>query len=242
MTTRVYAGNGTLLGEYARERRIFVPIAFVPKLVINAFTSAEDKNFFSHPGIDPSGILRAAVKDVVQRPRAQAARGRLDHHPAGGEEFPPQQRSEVLAARSARRSWRSASTRPIRRRKFSSSISTRFSSARIPMESRRPRSTISASRSISSTFPKPRSWPHCRKRPAITIRATNKQAALDRRNWVIGQMADNGYITADQAQRGDRRTARHPDASAGHPGRRRRLFRRGNAAHALFEIRPKRAV
>src|ERR1700758_2421296 len=64
VTTRVYAGNGTLLGEYARERRIFVPIAFVPKLVINAFTSAEDKNFFSHPGIDPSGILRAAVKDV----------------------------------------------------------------------------------------------------------------------------------------------------------------------------------
>src|ERR1700757_599613 len=65
VTTRVYAGNGTLLGEYARERRIFVPIAFVPKLVINAFTSAEDKNFFSHPGIDPSGILRAAIKDAL---------------------------------------------------------------------------------------------------------------------------------------------------------------------------------
>ena len=41
VTTRVYAGNGALLGEYARERRVFVPIAFVPKLVINAFTSAE---------------------------------------------------------------------------------------------------------------------------------------------------------------------------------------------------------
>ena len=54
VTTRVYAGDGTLLGEYARERRIFVPIAFVPKLVIEAFTSAEDKNFYSHPGIDPS--------------------------------------------------------------------------------------------------------------------------------------------------------------------------------------------
>ena len=64
VTTRVYAGNGTVLGEYARERRIFVPIAFVPKRVINAFTSAEDKNFYSHPGIDPSGIMRAAVKDV----------------------------------------------------------------------------------------------------------------------------------------------------------------------------------
>src|ERR1700691_2746657 len=76
VTTRVYAGNGTLLGEYARERRIFVPIAYVPRLVINAFTSAEDKNFFSHPGIDPSGILRAAVKDVfnvLQHKRLEGA-------------------------------------------------------------------------------------------------------------------------------------------------------------------------
>src|SRR5579871_5687717 len=64
VTTRVYAGDGTLLGEYARERRIFVPIAFVPKLVTEAFTSAEDKNFYSHPGVDPSGIIRAAAKDV----------------------------------------------------------------------------------------------------------------------------------------------------------------------------------
>ena len=64
VTTRVYAGDGTLLGEYARERRIFVPIAFVPKLVTQAFTSAEDKNFYNHPGIDPSGIMRAAIKDI----------------------------------------------------------------------------------------------------------------------------------------------------------------------------------
>ena len=62
ITTRVYAGNGTVLGEYARERRIFVPATFIPKLVKQAFTSAEDRNFYSHPGIDPSGIVRAAIK------------------------------------------------------------------------------------------------------------------------------------------------------------------------------------
>src|ERR1051326_6681917 len=66
VTTRVYASNGDLLGEYARERRIFVPIAYVPKLIVNAFTSAEDKNFFNHPGVDPSGIARAAVKDRLE--------------------------------------------------------------------------------------------------------------------------------------------------------------------------------
>src|SRR5215469_18920161 len=64
VTTRVYAGNGMVLGEYARERRFFVPIAFVPRQIINAFTSAEDRNFFSHQGIDPSGMMRAAVKDI----------------------------------------------------------------------------------------------------------------------------------------------------------------------------------
>src|SRR5664279_4295104 len=64
VTTRVYAGDGSLLGEYAREHRIFVPIAFVPKLITEAFTSAEDKNFYNHPGIDPSGIMRAAIKDI----------------------------------------------------------------------------------------------------------------------------------------------------------------------------------
>lgn len=76
VTTRVYAGDGTILGEYARERRIFVPIRFVPKLVVEAFTSAEDKNFFNHPGIDPSGIARAAVKDVfniLQHKRLEGA-------------------------------------------------------------------------------------------------------------------------------------------------------------------------
>ena len=64
VTTRVYAGNGTVIGEYARERRIFVPIQFVPKRVIDAFISAEDKNFYTHPGIDVGGIIRAGIKDV----------------------------------------------------------------------------------------------------------------------------------------------------------------------------------
>ncbi len=76
ITTRVYAGNGTVLGEYARERRMFVPVEFIPNRVKQAFTSAEDRNFYNHPGVDPSGILRAAIKDVglvIQRRRPQGA-------------------------------------------------------------------------------------------------------------------------------------------------------------------------
>jgi penicillin-binding protein 1A len=59
--TRVHAGDGSLMAEYARERRLFIPIQAVPKTVINAFLSAEDKNFYRHNGIDPEGIARALV-------------------------------------------------------------------------------------------------------------------------------------------------------------------------------------
>ncbi len=62
--TRVHAGDGRLLAEYATERRVFVPIAAIPKRVINAFLSAEDKNFYSHHGVDPLSMVRAALTDV----------------------------------------------------------------------------------------------------------------------------------------------------------------------------------
>lgn len=64
VTTRVHAGDGRLLAEYAREKRIFVPINAIPKQVIQAFLSAEDKNFFEHRGIDPTSILRAVFVNV----------------------------------------------------------------------------------------------------------------------------------------------------------------------------------
>ncbi|MFG1432644.1 penicillin-binding protein 1A [Xanthobacter sp. V2C-8] len=58
--TRVHAADGSLVAEYAKERRLYTPIQSVPKLVIEAFLSAEDKNFYEHGGVDPTGIFRAA--------------------------------------------------------------------------------------------------------------------------------------------------------------------------------------
>ena len=66
MVTRVHAGDGRLLAEFAREKRVFVPIEAMPKLVINAVLSAEDKTFYNHPGIDIPGILSATVKNVLR--------------------------------------------------------------------------------------------------------------------------------------------------------------------------------
>ena len=59
--TRVHASDGSLLAEYATQRRIYLPIQAVPKLVTNAFIAAEDKNFYEHPGLDFQGIMRAGV-------------------------------------------------------------------------------------------------------------------------------------------------------------------------------------
>src|SRR6185295_15911329 len=59
--TRVHATDGSLMAEYANQRRLYIPIQAVPKMVINAFLAAEDKNFYEHGGIDPVGIARAGI-------------------------------------------------------------------------------------------------------------------------------------------------------------------------------------
>ena len=63
ITTRVFANDGTLIAEYARERRLFVPIESIPRRVIDAFLSAEDKDFYTHPGVDLNGVMRAAYSN-----------------------------------------------------------------------------------------------------------------------------------------------------------------------------------
>ncbi len=62
--TRVHASDGSLIAEYATERRIYVPINAMPAKLIQAFLAAEDKNFYQHGGIDFQGIARAAVTNL----------------------------------------------------------------------------------------------------------------------------------------------------------------------------------
>ena len=64
VVTRVHAGDGRLLAEYARQKRIFVPVAAMPKRIIKAVLSAEDKKFYSHPGIDLLGVVRAIITNI----------------------------------------------------------------------------------------------------------------------------------------------------------------------------------
>ena len=64
VSSKVYSRNGELVADFSKEKRVFVPYNAIPKNVINSFLSAEDKNFFSHPGVDAKGVLRAVINNI----------------------------------------------------------------------------------------------------------------------------------------------------------------------------------
>jgi len=64
VSSRVHSGEGQLIAEYALQKRLFIPYDSIPKKVIYSFLSAEDKNFFTHPGVDAKSVTRAIIKNV----------------------------------------------------------------------------------------------------------------------------------------------------------------------------------
>jgi penicillin-binding protein 1A len=74
-STRVYAYDGTLIGEFGKERRIFVPYDQIPPLQVKAFLAAEDRKFFEHGGIDVSGLGRAMTRDVLSLAQGRKLQG-----------------------------------------------------------------------------------------------------------------------------------------------------------------------
>ncbi len=198
VTTRVYAGNGTVLGEYARESRIFVPAAFIPKLVAEAFTSAEDRNFYSHPGIDPSGILRAALKDVGlvlegRRPQGastitqQVARNFLLNSDV---KFSRKIREAILAIRIDATYPKSKVLELYLNEIYLGEHSYGVGAAALNYFGKSLDDLDIAEVAFLAALPKG---------PANYDPRFNHAAAVDRRNWVIGQMAENRYITSAQA-------------------------------------------
>ncbi len=76
VSSKMYSGNGDLVADFSKEKRIFIPYSTIPKNVINAFLSAEDKNFFTHPGVDAKGVLRATlnnIKNIMSSKRLEGA-------------------------------------------------------------------------------------------------------------------------------------------------------------------------
>ncbi len=76
VSSKLYSGGGELVSDFSSEKRIFVPYDTIPEIVINSFLSAEDKNFFSHPGVDAKGILRATfnnISNIISSKRLEGA-------------------------------------------------------------------------------------------------------------------------------------------------------------------------
>src|ERR1700744_2148148 len=199
ITTRVYAGNGTVLGEYAHERRIFVPASYIPKLVAEAFTSAEDRNFYNHPGIDPSGILRAAIKNVGlvlegRRPQGastitqQVARNFLLNSDV---KFSRKIREAILAIRIDATYPKSKILELYLNEIYLGQHSYGVAAASLNYFGKSLDDLDVAEVAFLAALPKG---------PANYDPRYNHAAALDRRNWVIDQMAANNYITDAQAK------------------------------------------
>ncbi len=198
IVTRIHAGDGHLLAEFATEKRVFVPIDAIPKRVVNAFLAAEDKDFFHHGGVDPLRIAKAAITDIKDLHSGRRA---------GGASTITQQVAKNMLLSNER-----TMSRKVKEAILAFRIEETFSKQRIlelylnqiylglgsygvaaaglnyfdkPLDEL----TI-AEAALLGAMPKGPSDYDPKRRP---------QEALHRRNWVIDRMAEDGFITRDEA-------------------------------------------
>ena len=201
--TRVHAADGTLLAEYARERRLFLPIQAVPKRVIHAFIAAEDKNFYEHSGIDFSGIARAGL----------SVRRRIRHgrRPQGASTITQQVAKNFLltnegrTARSRKRCSRCASSAPYSKEKilelYLNEIYLGLGAYGVAAAS-----LIYFDKSVHElTLAEVAYLAALPKAPNNYIRSASRERAIERRNYVIDRMVEDGYITASEGEKAKKR-------------------------------------
>ncbi len=201
VTTRVYAGNGTLIGEYARERRIFVPVNFIPPLVREAFISAEDKNFYSHPGIDIFGIMRASINNVSNAMEDRRLQGASTITQQVAKNFllnsdvkvSRKVREAILAMRIDNAFSKDQILELYLNEIFLGENSYGVAAAALNYFGKSLDELTPAEAAYLGALPKA---------PSNYSPARHKASAVARRNWVLDNMADNGYITRAQAEEG----------------------------------------
>ncbi len=199
--TRIHAHDGSLIAEYARERRIFVPINTIPKGVIAAFLSAEDKRFYEHGGLDLQGIGRALFKLVETKMRGG------DRRTEGASTITQQVAKNFLLT----------SDRTIERKIKEAILAIRIeraytkdkilelylneiylgigaygvAAAGLAYFNKELKDLTIEEAAYLAALPKAPNNYHPFKQ---------KEKATERRNWIIGQMAENGYITSEEAE------------------------------------------
>ncbi len=197
--TRVHAGNGALLAEYATQRRVFVPVTEMPQPLIAAFLSAEDKDFYHHPGVDFKALARAMMTNIIN-----IGTGR---RPIGASTITQQVAKNFLLTNevSIERKIKEAILAIRMERAFSkdkllglylNEIYLGFGSYGVAAASLnyfdKSLDTLSlAEMAYIAALPKAPNNYHPRRK---------YKAAIGRRNWVLGQMQRNGYISAEDAR------------------------------------------
>ncbi|QCO14488.1 penicillin-binding protein 1A [Azospirillum brasilense] len=199
VTTRVHAGDGRLLAEFASEKRVFVPIDAMPKRVTNAFLSAEDKNFYDHKGIDPVGIARAILTNVENLGR--------DRRPMGASTITQQVAKNMLLTNEV------SFSRKIKEAILAVRIERAFSKDRI-LElylneiflGYRSYGVAAAALNYFNKALDELDIEEAAYLAALPKAPSNyhperqRDAAIARRNWVIGRMAEDGHITPEEAR------------------------------------------
>jgi penicillin-binding protein 1A len=198
--TRIHAQDGSLIKEYARERRIFVPINTVPKVLLDAFISAEDKRFYEHGGLDFIGIVRAGVKyaevKLTGRGSVQGA-STITQQVAKNmllsseRTFDRKLREAILAIRIERAFPKEKILELYLNEIFLGVNAYGVAAAGLTYFSKELKDLTIEEAAYLAALPKGPNNYH-------PIRRT--QQATDRRNWIIGEMASNGFITKEQAE------------------------------------------
>ncbi len=197
-STRAYAWDGTLIGEFSRERRIYVPYDQIPPHMVLAIMAAEDRNFFQHGGVDALGLTRAMMKNVLN-----AAQG---HRLEGGSTITQQVAKNVLLSSDATigRKFKEAVLAQRLEKTLSKEQILELYLNEIWLGYRSYGVGAAAfnyfGKSITDlTLAEAAYLAALPKGPQNYHPLRRKEAAIARRNWVISEMADLGWVTEAEA-------------------------------------------
>jgi penicillin-binding protein 1A len=202
--TRIHAHDGLLLDEHGREKRIFVPINTIPKLVLQAFLAAEDRRFYEHGGLDFIGIARALVAAAQNKMRGS------DKRDQGASTITQQVAKNFLltSERSLERKIKEAILAIRIERAYSKDKilelylneiylglgSYGVAAASLNYFNKELKDLSPHEAAYLAALPKaPNNYHPFRS-------ATTKARAIERRNWILGQMAENGFMPKEQAE------------------------------------------
>ncbi|MCV3765175.1 penicillin-binding protein 1A [Rhizobium sp. TRM95796] len=199
VTTRVHADNGALIAEYAHERRLFLPIQAIPDRVKAAFLSAEDKNFYQHAGVDFQGLLRALAVNIqnVGSGRRPMGASTITQQVAknflltADQTIDRKVKEAILAFRIEQAYSKDKILELYLNEIFFGLNSYGLASAALTYFDKPVTELTIAQAAYLAALPKgPANYHPFRKR----------DAAIERRNWVIDRMVENGYVSRDDGE------------------------------------------